>query len=332
MADNVGAYSQDVLTRITNVNWGGGGIYVTGSQLFFTNEISNVFTNIASKDDDDLTNWNVTFSSPRGDGFMMSEYPGSSLCAAVSPDPEKPSTPIFVLGGLNDQDDKPRAAMMLTSSDGKTWTPKTFVESGEVYLLTWDEAKKAIYAGMRDYSKLTEEHIIYDVVLASSDGLTWTEAERKPDAGYWSSPVEKYCSDKVKDVHGNNVPTSVFGYDDRADILITPDPVSISFGVSYPIGEKIQHGFQLKIIRGPANEFPGSETMALPAGMDRVWAVAYAAGIWQAAGQAGDDPGSGVVATSVDDGATWEITLVTAAGYVFSSMAAGSAGSVNAGL
>ncbi len=326
MADPIGPYSQDVLTSIVNVQWGGG-TYVTGSQWFFTNPTSDVWTNKIASADSDLTEWKKTFSSPReGNGFMLSQYPGSAVCAVVGADPAKgkKGTPIFVLGGLADAAGGPQAAMMMTSPDGENWTPQTFVSSGEVYLLTWNEAQNALYAGMQDFTAFIEpDYKIFDVVLRSTDGLKWTEVERKVPEGAFTSPVEKYCSDKVKDVHGNNVPTSVFGYDEDADILITPDPVSISFGVSYPSEEEIQHGLRLKIIRGPRNEFPDSSTESWAAGKVRAWAVAYATGIWQVAGVAGSNPEHGVVATSADGGDTWKITLTSVPGYVFSSMAAG---------
>jgi hypothetical protein len=116
----------------------------------------------------------------------------------------------------------------------------------------------------------------------------------------------------------------VFGYDKDKDVLITPDPVNMTWGITYPAGEPTQHGDQLKITRGPGNDAPGSTIKALPHGMNRVWAVAYAAGIWQAAGQTSAFPEHGVVATSVDDGETWTITLTGVAGSAFTNVAAGS--------
>lgn len=316
----------DFLTRVVNVHWGGG-IYVTGSQWFYTNPASVVWTNEID-DTENLTDWSKTISTPHGGGFMPSAFPGSGVCALVGPTDNK--APMFVLGGLQDNIEEggpPGAAMMMTSNDGVSWSPQTFVSSGDVYLLTWDEDKQAFYAGMWDYSQLLDpesDRILIEIALRSTDGLHWTEVGRQSGdtSSARISPIEQYCSDKVIDVHGYKVPTSIFGYDEENDILITPDPVSMSFGTGYPAGEEIAHGHKLKIIRGPENDHPGTATKALPAGMDRVWAVAYAAGIWQAAGQTSTFPGHGVVATSIDDGQSWTITLTDVAGSAFTNMAA----------
>jgi hypothetical protein len=199
---------------------------------------------------------------------------------------------------------------------------QTIGSYGEVYLMTWNENEKAFYAGMRDYSNPEAQ---FDVAFRSDDGFSWEEIGRIVSVvDTIESPVEPYCSDKVTDINGNNVPTSIFGYDEKNDILITPDPVHMTFGISYPAGEPTQHGDQLKITRGPGNDAPGSTIKALPHGMNRVWAVAYAAGIWQAAGQTSAFPEHGVVATSVDDGETWTITLTGVAGSAFTNVAAGS--------
>jgi hypothetical protein len=318
----------DFLTQIVNVHWGGGGIYVTGSQWAGLNPSSDVWTNTIASIEDGLTHWVKTISTPHSGGFTPSAYPGSSVGALVG---ATDKTPMFVLGGLTDNFETggPFPALMMTSTDGVSWEQQTLVSSGEVYLLTWNDEERFFYAGMQDYTRTFDPDAsgtvadIFDVVLRSTDGVHWTEIERvsREDLDIFSSPIEKYCSNKILDIHDHKVPTSVFGYNKTSDILIAPDPINMSWGVSYPSGEDYHHGDKFKIIRGPGNDHPGSAIRALPAGMERVWAVAYAAGIWQAGGMAGE-PAHGVVATSVDNGDTWTITLTAVAGSYFTNMAA----------
>src|SRR5262249_27094653 len=149
--------------------------------------------------------------------------------------------------------------------------------------------------------------------------LSWSEIGR---ADWWGdpkdprAPVEPYCSNKILDKYGQKVPTSVFGYDKNKDTLIAPDPLWISFGNGYPAGESEYHGQNgVKIIREG-----GTPVIIMPTGMDNVSAVAFAGGIWQAAGSIGDH---GVVATSHDDGQTWSVTLTETSDNFFSAVAGG---------
>lgn len=301
----------DFLQDIINVHWGGGGVYVTGSQSFFTNPTSDVWTNKIASKTAALIDWKKTISTPPGN-FVASAFPGSAVFVNIGVDKK----PMFLIGGGTPA---PPRAGIATSKNGSVWTTQTF-SKGELYLLTWNESEQALYAGMTDTSDPDDPFV--DVALRSTDGLSWEEIGRSSE--WEANLVEPYCSDKVTDIHGHNVPTSVFGYDKANDILITPDPVHMTFGVSYPAGEPFQHGDRLKVIRGPGNAAPGSSIKDLPAGMDQVWAVAYGAGIWQAAGQAGAFPHHGVVATSVDDGESWTITLTDVPGSGFANVAAGS--------
>ena len=307
----------DFLTQIINVQWAGGGVYVAGSQRFFSNPKNDVWANTI-KTTEKLTNWEKTLSTATG-GFMSAPFPGSGVWALMGDDP------IFILTGAADNLETGGGSpgMMVTSEDGSTWASHNFGSFAVIYLVMWNKTDKALYAGMLDYSQVALDNTLFDVVLRSSDGLSWSEVERIPFVELYSSAIEKHCSDKVIDIHGHKVPTSVFGYDEDNDVLITPDPVNMTWGITYPAGEDFQHGDRLKIIRGPNNENAGTVTMALPAGMARVWAVGYAAGIWQAAGEAGEPFAHGVIATSVDDGNTWTITLVDVAGSSFANIAAG---------
>jgi hypothetical protein len=287
------------ISQIVNVQWGGGIFVATG------NIAGNVWTSKKDK-------WEKTFSSsPSSNGFVVSDYPGSGVYGDVGTDDE--SNPMFVLGGESFTDGSAGPAMFLTSSNGKDWTTKNVAAQGEVYLVTWDESAKTFYAGMTDTSELLDPlsaRRVFEVALRSTDGKVWSEIRRiELSDNPADAPVEPYCSDKIRDSNGRRVPTSVFGYNKGNDILIAPEPINMRFGRTYPENE-INHGTSLKIKRGPENEKPGTSTIALPSGMQRVWAVAFAGGVWQAAGQSGSDLSPrGIVATSSNNGDTWEKTL-----------------------
>jgi hypothetical protein len=302
----------DLTKDVVNVKWGGG-IFVTG---FYGYDFSSskIYTNKKNK-------WNVTFSAPvNSSSFgVLASFPGGIAYASVGADKENKikGKPIFVLGGTTTKDGGP--AMMLTSSNGIDWSSQTFGAKGFIYLVTWNETDQALYAGMVDIVEPDDAQVtLYDVTLKSADGKTWTQSgrilqDRRPDQ---PAPVAQYCSDKILDRNGNRVPTSVFGYDKNKDILIAPDPINMTYGISYPSGEPIHHGERLKIKRGPNNPDPGERTVSLPAGMELVWAVAFAGGVWQAAGQ-------GIVATSTDEGQTWKTTLSEEPRAGYTSVAGG---------
>jgi hypothetical protein len=316
------ALGLDFLQRILNVHWGGAkGTYVVGSAGFSANPANDVWTNQVESETE-LTGWSKTFSTPStpGQGFITSFYPGSAVCGWVGDKSHgKKGTPLFVLGGQGDDARGP--AMILTSSDGVRWLPQIVYPSAHIYMLTWEPTEQAFYAGMVDYpdDPFGEDETVFDIALRSSTGSTWTESGRKPNPQPGDKGViEVYCSHKVEDTHGSKVPTSIFGYDKDKDILITPDPVILTFGQTYVSDDEYNaYGQQLRVQGGNA-----AGTRNLPPGMAKVWAVAFAAGIWQAAGETGDNPPCGVVATSVDDGLTWAVTFTDMPGSRFSCVAA----------
>lgn len=318
----------DLTRRIVNVKWGGG-IFVAAYHWFGNNSGSKVWTNKPKSTK--LDDWKVTFSTPANSvGFSVSEYPGSATYASIGANKEtgKKGQPVFVIGGLSLSIENPGSGMMLTSSNGTDWSSQTYGgENAYVYLITWKEDEQALYAGMVDIVTEDTGPVLYDVTLKSTDGKSWNETSRvKQDRGAEFSrppPVEAFCSDKIKDRNNNRVPTSVFGYDKNQDILIAPDPINMSFGITYR-EEDVHHGERLKIKRGPDNPDPGEKTVSLPSGMALVWAVAFAGGVWQAAGRApGAFPQHGVIATSTDNGDTWQITLTEDPGSDFTSVMGG---------
>lgn len=309
------------VTKVVNVKWGGG-IFVTG---FYGYDFSSskVYTNKKNK-------WNVTFSAPvNSSSFgVLPSYPGGIAYASVGADKENKikGKPIFVLGGTMNKDNGP--AMMLTSSDGSHWSSQIFGAKGYIYLVTWNETNQAFYAGMVDIIEADGAQVaFYDVTLKSTDGKKWNEIgriaqNRRSDQ---PAPVAQFCSNQILDRNGNRVPTSVFGYDKNKDILIAPDPINMTYGLGYPSGEPIHHGEKLKIKRGPNNPAPGVKTVSLPAGMELVWAVAFAGGVWQAAGQ-------GIVATSTDEGQTWKKTLSEEPRAGYTSVAGGATSDQPSGI
>lgn len=315
----------DLTRRIVNVKWGGG-VFVAAYERFGSNPASRVWTNKIKSSK--LDAWKVTFSTPaNSDGFSVSEFPGSATYASIGANKEtgKKGKPVFVIGGLSLSTENPGPGKTLTSSNGTDWSSQTHGgDNAYVYLTTWDEDKQAFYAGMIDIVSDETGRVQYDVSLKSPDGRSWNEITRIElvRTRKEPAPVENFCSNKIRDINGNRVPTSIFGYDEATDILIAPDPINMTFGITYD--DPINHGTALKIKRGPDNPDPGEKILPLPAGMARVWAVAFAGGIWQAAGLApGAFPQHGIVATSTDNGDNWTITLTEDPGSDFKSVMGG---------
>jgi hypothetical protein len=327
-------YRLDPLQNIVNISWGGGSLFVTAYSAFNANHRSVVYTNeIKSKDDNELTNWNETFvadSTPEANvsDFRVSGWPGTAAYAAIKENVNGKPKPAFMLvGGSTDiySSVKPASAKWLTSSNGKDWTQHDMGQ-GEFYALTWNEDDKAFYAGMTDFRQLHDVGDWFDTTFKSTDGVNWNQIDKTSQSSrLWnqSAPIQQYCSDKINDVFGQKVPTSVFGYDEGRDILIAPDPLFFTWGIAVPSGEEApDYGTALILKRGPKNTDmkPAEQRVALPEGMDNVIAVAYAEDIWQAAGSVGI---KAVVATSTDGGENWKVTFTEGEGSGFTAIAAG---------
>ena len=169
---------------------------------------------------------------------MPSKFPGCAVFAVVGADEAqgKKGTPIFVIGGLGDDPAGNGPAMMITSKNGIDWLPQTFRPSAEIYMLTWNESEQALFAGMMDYPDNEDTITIVDVALRSFDGLSWEEVGEVADpTREGERAIEPFCSNKVTDLYGRKVPTSIFGYDKDKDILITPHPLDLTFGLTYPV-------------------------------------------------------------------------------------------------
>src|SRR5262249_15872751 len=197
----------DLTRSIVNVQWGGG-VSVVAYQWFGFNPSSNVWTSNAQGKE-----WQKTFSTPaHGPGFMVTAFPGGGVHGMVGITGE-PNRPMFVLGGRNEGT---RVPMFLNSPDGKDWSSKSNLstDAGQVYLLTWDDDAKTFYDGMVING---EDGTDFDIALKSIDGTNWTEVDRAVIIIGYRPPVERFCSDKIKDKNGNKVPTSIFGYNKGSD-------------------------------------------------------------------------------------------------------------------
>ena len=180
---------------------------------------------------------------------------------------------------------------------------------------------------------------IFDEVYSSDDGKIWKKTESititathvfegyidhieilatgptDDNGNYNGNLLAKHCSKRVLDKNGLPQPDGIYGYDKKKNILITPevmpaiiygtgthDPTFIVLDPFHP-----ERGGEakstVKVIKKDEN---GKDiTKIVDTGVPQVWSVAFAGGVWQAAG-GGITPNQGsMVATSIDDGETW---------------------------
>lgn len=316
------------LSRIINVKWGGDSTTAAGTlRTGFAGEANYTYccTMTTSTEKPEWKQTGRYVSSPEPDvltGFEMGI--GCMVYANVGADADgKGGTPTFVAGGAWGSS-RGQPARIMASNDGANWI-NTYSSkgTGAVYRVCWDEQEHAFYAAYQDDSEGdTGGTDTYDVLLRSATGSGWSEVSRKQVGGIgfdlppnYVNPIVNHGGTKVKDANGNYVPNCFWGYNKATKTLIFPDP---------PYGAGSDHiGEQLKIER--EREDGTKEITKTTLSFDTIWAVAFAGGIWHAAGQKDETSpgqgGTGRIATSTDDGKTWEVTFEGKAGNPIASIA-----------
>jgi hypothetical protein len=269
------AYSQDVLTRIVNVHWGGA--FISGADGQFPT--------------DDLVR-SITFDSTAarwaGLGSLSFGGAGFAGCSACGP--------VVVLGGRDESGNS--CGVIMASKDGNSWNEVYRVTQGtddasEVFGLVWDGVQFWGGAGHLVVSESDDDQR-YDILLSSPDGFEWSEAGRHAVSGsdYTKGLLAAKCSGRVTDESGNGVPDGVYGYNSETDTLIVP---TLLQKIDYATGH-----VKLASDTPPTTVLRngGSVDVGIP-----VVAVAYAQGIWVAVG--GKDGGNPRAVHSFDDGMTW---------------------------
>jgi hypothetical protein len=271
MADNAGSYSQDVLTRIYNVQWEGGeGVFVSGDGAGYARY---------SKDGQNWTGLgNLDFfdASPHGGSGQII---ASSYALAGTEE-----TPVFLLGGnaapKPDVEIYPSAVIM-ASRNGSNWTNVFNLKSDHSHAtvvtgLVRDETDKTFYANINFFD--SDGHLLKKC-YRSSDGFGWAEG---------GGTFESHCKGKLP-----GKPDGYYGYDEAKDILIRPSDDGSGVIVKKRVGVSDPPVYETTLVTS------GAMVDMTPA------AVAYAAGTWVTVG--GGDPtvARACTASSIDDGTTW---------------------------
>jgi len=287
----------DLLTRVRNIHWKvGGGVFVNGGgtqRYLKMGKTSGV-------------KWTWTDLGPLDFSSVGTSH--ASSFAKVG----NPPLPVFLLGGNDfggETGETTDNGLIVASNDGLSWSRVHTVASGDAFSdamllgIVWDKAAQCFYAGAhiftvqgRDLPDLDE-----DILLQSFNGRTWSEIAREgwasTSVGHTEGLLAQHCSKRVTDSFGNGVPDGVYGFDANNDILIAPSVVP---AIHYNDGLIRSHPVSTVAVKTKAPD--GTEiTRTVDVGIP-VNCVAYAGGIWMAAGGTPTDP---MTAYSIDDGATW---------------------------
>jgi hypothetical protein len=280
----VGGLALDILTRVINVHWAGGAVFVAaegGGNLYYLNT--------AKTNKDGLPSWENLGKFIDTDGTDDPFFHVGSAHGLVGE--AKTSTFVVVSYGGGTLG----TGAIFASQDGLAWS-KVFTLSKEqpdrntsatMFGVVWDGS--AFWAGAHqsidvtfDDPRLSE----IDILLTSSDGLRWQEVGRHVTVVDTSDPagvppeytrglLADHCSNRVVDSLGNGLPDGFYGYDPDRELLIKPKGLpAIDYyfgGVVYgnPSGVTIQNSGAGTI---PSN--PGLPTSC----------VARSGGHWVAAG------------------------------------------------
>jgi len=304
----------DPLQNIVNINWAGTGVIVSGASRY--SDIEQIIRYLATKDKDKLQ-WQ---GLGVGDFGSAGEVYGAAFGGGSIDANGKPSgNPTFVLVGAHDSGSTKQVGVIMASSDGISWEqvytgrgPDDVSEGSFVFGVVWDESEKTFWAGAHesengrgagegDTSEINE----IDILLRSSDGRNWSEADRTVinfvdwSAGYGRGLLAAHCSDQVKDDNGNGVPDGI--YAETKSTRITPTVVQTIDYLFGDIGGNYGTSVKRKYIEDGATK---QETIEL--GITVVCVAHAGASMWVAGGGAFADGASAQSAYSLDDGKTWK--------------------------
>lgn len=300
------SFSQDVLTRIYNVHWGGAGVFIA------INSDGNIYYLELSGKQDETPVWEdlgtLDFVGSDPDHFIP--FPAGCSYGMIGKGADK--QPAFVIvGGLGNATSP---GIIMASKNGKDWSRVfTFEESSDTFLgasvwaCVWDDDAQKFFAAGHQTDQFFDHEADYqwqgetDLLFSSSDGFTWGEEGRNqvkidgptteplppwPDAT--AGLLDSHCSLMVQDSNGYNVPDGNYGYDKAKGLLIQPDDkmsLDYLFGqITYSSGAELLMTFSGE---GPPPTYP------LDPGLSKITCVATAGGQWVAAGGTYDPSGSG---------------------------------------
>jgi hypothetical protein len=308
---NTGPYSQDVLTRIINVQWGGGGaIAVMGHEVADEESTAGkrYWGQPATKNTPPLPSgtplqeWRLISSnnvSFRAQSFALIKQAVDRL------------VPTFLLGvGWTEIEE------IHLSHDAQNWSiVHTNTNNGGlgctglVWKLDGNEAGVGNFYAAFDRKGFAPDDFWNGQIWSSSDGVTWgLVQEFKSDSqeqvadqqAAMELAFKGYCT---KPENAGGVPDGLQGYDSDNKVLIKPESLS---GWQYS-GPAMAASPRL-IVEGGDN--PGIRTLPIA-----VYGVCFNGGVWNALGWDVTVEGFSKpirVFVSIDGGETWKLTYETA--------------------
>jgi hypothetical protein len=291
----IGPYSQDLLTRIYNVQWGGVGIFVAADSDSNVHRLKlegteATWTNLGTLD----------FMRDEGDlftGWVL----GSSYARVLRKDGT--TTPTFVLVGGGGTSNA--MGLIMASRNGLEWqrvfafgTNSGSYTGATIFGVVWNKATQSFFAGGHQEDRYGAESDFRqtetDLLFQSADGFSWSEVERAvlessttvPFPPYTTGLLSPKCSATVKDINGSNVPDGVYGVIPSEDGDVRVEPARVPT-VDYLFGGVGGYGDSGTVVTGDPNIPPAT---GIP-----TTCVATAASRWVAAGGTFGSPGTCLV-------------------------------------
>jgi len=319
------ALSQDILTRIVNVHWGGGAIVAVGVEVADDeNTIGRIYRGKPSEDTANILpqTW-TTVVETKAVAFRCMSY------ALVNGTPttvgesiiEVGGTPVFLAGGGASS-----SIEMRYSNNAQQWSnvfTKPYDNVGAYGLMgiVWDPDERAFFAASAatiDSGDILAQRQLW----SSSDGRSWNlVAELISFSSEQTDEIDKQITQlllahatKPENRGGKDgkVPDGFQAYDPNKKIFMTPGGLT-GWKISGPI---LDIGNTVKIESKADDGKVTNSSASFP--VEIVWGVSFAGGVWNVLGMrelsAPTFQKPSVVFCSTDDGETWE-EVFARAGY-----------------
>jgi hypothetical protein len=309
-----GAYSQDVLTRIYNVQWGGGAIVVVGVEVADDPiNFGRIYRGTPPKEPPKLQDWTTVVESGttafRSISFALIKGTPTAVGESII---EVGGTPTFIMGG-----GWTNLIAIDYSNDGGKWASglnKYYdnVGAGGVMGIVWDPHDRAFYAASGATSG--EPFFAQRQFWRSPDGGKWTQlAELSSFSSEETDAIDKQITKMLLD-HATKpenrggsdgkVPDGYQAYDPNKKIFMTPGGLK-GWSIGGPINSG---GATIKIESEDSDGKVTTSSKSFP--VDIVSGVSFAGGVWNVLGMRETSTPTfqkpSVVFCSIDDGETWQ--------------------------
>ena len=295
-------YVQDLVTRIINVQWGGG-IFIAG------NYDGNIYR--LGEDREWQSLGKLDFDKYEGDMYIGTLH--GSASALVGENRQQ----VFVLVGGGEANNA--KGIIMASIGGEEWqrvyqigaASDTFIQA-IVFGVTWNKDDQLFYAGAHETHEFNDPDTgdswmsETDILLQSSNGFSWSVANSHeikieafggdplpPWPEYNTGFLAAHCSDMVKDERGNNVPDGNYGYDKDRKLLVEPNSMPSIAYLTGAIGPPSASA-GIKVTKlDPEDTAPFNEATGIPTSC-----VAFAGDVWVVAGGVQKSPATGLGGSS----------------------------------